>query len=144
MKITSKQLRALQSLKPICGLVTLMITPVSKPRMTQRDKWLKRPATTKYWDYCQELRTLLGDRTIPDSGYHLTFYMPMPASWSKAKKEKMEGQPHQQKPDKDNLEKAFLDALFDDDSKVWDGRVTKRWSSAPRIEVEVITPKSKQ
>ncbi|MGU0055537.1 RusA family crossover junction endodeoxyribonuclease [Enterobacter hormaechei] len=39
----------------------------------------------------------------------------------------MNGKPHQQKPDKDNLEKALLDAIFDDDSRVWDGRVTKVW-----------------
>lgn len=35
--------------------------------------------------------------------------------------------PHMQKPDKDNLEKALLDCVFEEDSHVWDGRVSKLW-----------------
>lgn len=31
-------------------------------------------------------------------------------------------------PDKDNLEKAVLDAVFENDSHVWDGRVSKLWA----------------
>ena len=31
--------------------ITLNIIPVAKPRMTQSDKWKKRPATEKYWKY---------------------------------------------------------------------------------------------
>jgi Holliday junction resolvase RusA-like endonuclease len=48
----------------------------------------------------------------------------------------MDGKPHQQKPDKDNLEKSILDAVFDDDSKVWDGRVSKLWGVDGKIVVE--------
>lgn len=59
--------------------------------------------------------------------------VPMPKSWSKAKREQYVGQPHQQKPDKDNLEKALLDAVFDEDSHVWDGRVTKIWGETGQI-----------
>jgi Holliday junction resolvase RusA-like endonuclease len=45
----------------------------------------------------------------------------------------LNGQAHQNKPDKDNLEKALLDAIFDDDSRVWDGRVTKVWGEKGQI-----------
>ena len=46
----------------------------------------------------------------------------------------MDGQPHQQTPDKDNLEKALLDALCPDgDARIWDGRVTKRWGYKGQI-----------
>lgn len=36
-------------------------------------------------------------------------------------------------PDKDNLEKALLDAALDDGSKVWDGRVTTLWGETGAI-----------
>lgn len=90
------------------------ITPIGKPRMTQRDRWHKRPATAAYWAYKEQVR-LLGI-CLPESGYHVTFVIPMPKSWSKTKRAQYVGQPHQQKPDKDNLEKALLDAVFDEDS----------------------------
>ncbi|MBG3071635.1 RusA family crossover junction endodeoxyribonuclease, partial [Proteus mirabilis] len=50
----------------------------------------------------------------------------------------MNGKPHQQKPDKDNLEKALLDAIFDDDSRVWDGRVTKVWGERGQIIIQEV------
>ncbi len=62
----------------------------------------------------------------------------MPKSWSAKKKAAHEGEPHRQKPDLDNLVKAMLDALHDDDSHIWDGRFTKRWSATPRIELTLI------
>lgn len=114
---------------------TVHIRPVSKPRMTQRDRWANRPCVERYWTYKDELRAKMADFAFPDCGWHLTFYLPIPKSWSAKKKLAHEGQPHRQKPDKDNLEKGFLDALYEDDSGVWDGRVTKRWSAHPRIEI---------
>lgn len=79
--------------------------------------------------------SVLGIR-LPESGYHVTFVIPMPKSWSKKKRAQHVGQPHQQKPDKDNLEKALLDAVFDEDSHVWDGRVTKIWGETGQIIIE--------
>lgn len=111
------------------------ITPVPKPRMTQRDKWKKRPNVTRYRAYCDEVR--LRGIKLPDCGYHVVFVLPMPKSWSKKKRDKMDGQPHQQTPDKDNLEKALLDAIFTDDSTVWDGRVSKIWGIQGKIIIEV-------
>jgi len=107
------------------------ITPTGKPRMTQRDRWHKRPTTAAYWAYKAQVR-LLGV-TLPESGYHVTFVIPMPKSWSQKKRTQHDGQPHQQKPDKDNLEKALLDAIFDEDSRIWDGRVTKIWGEKGQI-----------
>ncbi|EES9562131.1 TPA: RusA family crossover junction endodeoxyribonuclease [Escherichia coli] len=114
------------------------ITPVSKPRMTQRDRWHKRPATAAYWAFKAEVR-LLGI-CLPESGYHITFIIPMPKSWSQKKRAQLNGQAHQQKPDKDNLEKALLDAIFDDDSRVWDGRVTKLWGEKGQIIIGECAP----
>ena len=104
--------------------------------MTQRDRWCKRPATLKYWEY-KELVRKSGVR-IPDCGAHITFVLPMPKSWSKKKRESMEWQPHQQKPDKDNLEKGLLDAVFDEDCRVWDSRVSKIWGNKGEIWIETM------
>ncbi len=110
------------------------ITPVPKPRMTRSDKWKKRPAVLRYRAYCDEVRLRVVQ--LPESGYHVTFILPMPKSWSGKRKTEMDGKPHQQTPDKDNLEKALLDALFQDDSHIWDGRVTKRWGQEGKIIVD--------
>jgi Holliday junction resolvase RusA-like endonuclease len=89
--------------------------------------------------YKDHLRGVLKAEDIPDS-YHLVFTMPMPASWSRKKRLKMLNQPHRSKPDKDNLEKGFLDALLADDSAVWDGRVSKVWGEIGGITIWPIAP----
>lgn len=111
--------------------ITYLVVPVPKPRMTIRDKWAQRPPVLRYRAFCDEVR--LKGVSLPESGWHVTFVLPMPASWSKKKKADMAGKPHQQKPDKDNLEKALLDAIFEDDCRIWDGRVTKIWGKSGQI-----------
>ena len=112
------------------------IVPVTKPRMTRRDKWLSppRPGVAQYRAFKDEVK--LRRITLPDHGYHVTFILPMPDSWSNNKKAEFDGAPHRQTPDKDNLEKALLDAIFGDDSHIWDGRVTKLWGAEGRIIIE--------
>lgn len=111
----------------------IKINPVAKPRMTQRDKWSKRPAVIKYWQYKDDLNKY--NITLPEN-YHIHFILPMPKSWTKKKKLAYFKQPHKQKPDKDNLEKAFLDAILKDDSVVYDGRVTKWWGRVGCIVIQ--------
>mgnify|MGYP003624631975 FL=1 len=103
----------------ILPYITLNIVPVAKPRMTQSDKWKKRPATTKYWQYKENLKLLCFIcRWQPKEDLDIQFVIPMPISWSGKKKEKYDGQPHKQRPDLDNLVKAFKDALLIEDSHV--------------------------
>ena len=113
---------------------TYSITPTSKPRQTQRDKWAKRPSVMRYRafaDSCREEGVV-----IPKSGCHVTFYMPMPASWSQKKRANHFRRPHQQRPDIDNLLKSLLDAVHKDDSGVWDIRATKVWNDRGQIVIE--------
>lgn len=109
------------------------IEPVPKPRMTQRDKWAKRPAVVRYFAYCDKVRAL--GVAVPEGGARIFFHVPMPKSWSKRKRAAMAGQPHRQKPDLDNYEKALLDACLADDCGVWDLRCTKLWAERGSIEV---------
>jgi len=113
------------------------ISPVPKPRMTRADKWKGRPCVLRYRAFADEVRIKIKGLPVP---YHVVFVLPMPKSWSAAKRERMLMSPHRQRPDKDNLEKALLDALFDDDSVIDDGRVTKRWGERGEIWVSEIEP----
>ncbi|MGI0120301.1 RusA family crossover junction endodeoxyribonuclease [Zooshikella sp. RANM57] len=115
---------------------TYPIKPNTKPRMTRSDKWKQRPCVMQYRDYKDEIRKACVD--LPESGYHVIFVMPMPKSWTEEERDKMRGKPHQQTPDKDNLEKGLLDAVFNEDSHIWDGRVSKYWGDEGRIVVKQI------
>lgn len=97
------------------------VTPVPKPRMTQRDKWLKpaRKPVAQYHSYKKCLQAFsLRDKYVVTNPLSLIFVMPMPASWSKKKRLSMIGQPHTDKPDLDNLIKAFKDSLCENDSHI--------------------------
>ena len=97
----------------------LKITPVPKPRMTQSDRWKKRPCVVRYRAFADELRILAAQNNyIVKNPLSVTFVLPMPKSWSKKKKLEMDGKPHTQTPDLDNLLKAFQDVLLKDDSGV--------------------------
>ena len=119
---------------------------MGKPRMTQQDSWPNppqkyieqgkawpRPCVTKWRNYSNELKkiALLTKFELPPSHYHLVFVF-------KAKKKSEIDTPHQKRPDKDNLEKGFLDILFKEDSHVWDGRVSKIIGEENRIDVWVL------
>lgn len=101
--------------------------PMGKPRMTQRDKWQKRPAVLRYREYCDRIRAAAG--SLPPGAYAIAVlaWMPMPESWSKKKKEALCGQMCRSKPDWDNIGKAVCDALLEDDSILGGGTCWKFW-----------------
>lgn len=113
------------------------LSPVSKPRMTRRDTWARRDCVLRYWAF-KDLLTVLAKNvafSVPDSGMHLKFHLPMPKSWSAKKRTEYLNRPHRSKPDVDNLLKAFLDCLCPDgDAMVWDVRASKFWSEEGHIE----------
>lgn len=111
------------------------ITPVPKPRMTRADKWKKRKCVQRYWDFKDKVRE--SGLTIPECGSHVTFLIPMPASWSKKKRKELAGTRHQSRPDVDNLMKGLMDAIFDEDAHIWNTEITKVWGEAGAIVVEL-------
>lgn len=110
------------------------VVPVPAPRMTRSDKWKKRPIVMRYFAYRDELKK--AGAQLPNQPCKLTFYIGMPDSWSKKKKAAMNGMPHEQTPDIDNLTKGFLDAIFEQDKQVWSIWIEKRWSETPHIAIE--------
>lgn len=113
---------------------TIHVTPMGKPRMTQRDKWKQRPVVVRYRAFCDELRLLMRGFHLSDA-VSLQFVLPMPVSWSKKKRAALNGQPHQQKPDVDNLVKSVLDALLADDSSIHTVHATKTWGEEGSITI---------
>lgn len=115
----------------------LKIPPFPKPRMTQSDKWNRRECVVKYWQWAEELNTLITADQIPQP-CHITFVMPIPAYWSKKRRMDVDNTPHCQRPDWDNLAKAFFDALYKEDSAINDVRVTKVWGQSGLIVIKEI------
>jgi len=76
-------------------------------------------------------------------GMIVTAYKPIPKSTSKKKAVQMTEDKIRpgKKPDWDNIGKIVCDALnsvaFADDTQIVDGRVVKRYSDQPRVEVEI-------
>lgn len=109
------------------------IEPCPKPRMTRRDKWKKRLCVLRYWAFKDKCRV---HRVQLPQPCRVVFHMAMPKSWSAAKREHMDGQPHAAKPDLDNLIKGLWDAILKEDSHLSSVTAEKRWSLKPGIEVE--------
>ena len=97
------------------------IEPCPAPRMVNSDRWNPSKAASRYFGFRNHLRSLAniqGLDGLPCTLNTLIFHLPLPASWSKRKKDRMRNTPHQQTPDLDNLCKAFLDALCPRDSHI--------------------------
>ena len=70
----------------------------------------------------------------------IEIYRTMPKSWTKKKRQELEGKPMDQKPDLDNLEKAIMDGLKEawaDDCQVTDKYSKKRWAKVGRAFVTI-------
>ena len=103
------------------------IVPMGKPRMTRRDVWKQRGCVMRYRAFCDELQLKVGAIPFDVGNLGWVAYLPMPKSWSKKKQVEMAGKPHRQKPDRDNIDKAIMDALFKDDSGIYAGHIKKLW-----------------
>lgn len=114
-----------------------LIDPMGAPRQTRADKWQDRPVILRYRAFRDELRKQAESQgfTLTDQ-FSIDFWIPMPASWSKRKREAMFGTPHRQKPDADNLYKAVTDCLMPDDASIWATSISKRWGTTGIIVIE--------
>lgn len=115
-------------------MIELKIDPVAKPRMTRSDVWKHRPIVDRYYAFKDHLKMLcnlqhfeLGDK------FRVEFYIRMPDSWSKSKREGMLNKPHQQKPDLDNLVKSVNDCLVINDEVIYYIEASKVWWEEGKI-----------
>ena len=115
-------------------MATYNICPVAKPRMTRSDRWKKRPATAKYWKFVDQCK--LEKVVLPCFNSHITFVLPLPKSYSGKRRKEWDGEPHTIRPDLSNLLKALEDALYQEDSGIYDIHVTKVWGLTGKIIIE--------
>jgi len=112
----------------------IKVAPVSKPRMTQQDKWKQRPVVMKYRAYKDQIRESVSKSFEESQVVHwLVFVVEMPKSWSNKKRAQMDGQPHQQRPDIDNFIKGYFDAIAEEDSHIYEVHALKVWGTKPGI-----------
>lgn len=118
---------------------TVAIEPMGKPRMTQRDKWKQRPVVMRYRAYADKLRAMCLNIEQAPVAVSWTAYFSIPGSWPLKKRKAMAGQPHRAKPDRDNIDKGIMDALWQRDEGIACGTLCKLWDDGlgARIEIEV-------
>lgn len=118
--------------------IILDIEPIGKVRMVRSDAWSGRVAVAKYWKYKDDLNKLANSNQYKiKNKLKVKFYLSMPKSWSSRKKTRMDKKPHDSKPDLDNLLKAFMDCLMENDSKVYKIESSKYWAIKGYIEVMI-------
>lgn len=91
--------------------------------MTQASTWKHG----KYFQYKRDIQTLLPGYALPRE-LAIEFHLPLRKSYGKGKRAALAGQYHDQKPDLDNLCKAFMDAFGDDDKHVAILHAGKYWT----------------
>lgn len=111
------------------------VIPVPKNRATQRDKWAPSPATLRYRAFADEMRLRAATENfmMPEDPA-LIFFMPMPKTWSEAKRNNNCGKAHTSRPDIDNLIKSW-DWITVDDSYIHCVYAKKIWSCVPGIAI---------
>lgn len=116
---------------------TIRLEAMGKPRMTRSDKWRTRECVVRYRAYADELRRQTKGVIQNPAWVSWVAYIPMPDSWSAKKKAAMRGTLHTSKPDRDNIDKGILDALWESDQGVAAGAIIKLWGDDARIELFV-------
>lgn len=137
----------------------LHITPQTNVRATQGDRIFFRipreklyPAglkrllrLEKYNNYKVDLKAEARrvGFVLPEQGAFIKFFIPMPKSWRKFKRETMHFKLHQSKPDIDNLYKSLGDGLLCEDKGIAHIEAAKFWVDFPVgwIEIEISEPK---
>lgn len=132
----------------------LNITPQTNVRATQGDRiffripreklyasGLKRlTRLEKYNQYKLDLSAESKRKQFqfPEQGASIKFFIPMPKSWRKFKRDTMHFKLHKSRPDIDNLCKGLFDALFSEDKNVSHFEAAKFWVDFPVGWIEVV------
>jgi Holliday junction resolvase RusA-like endonuclease len=109
---------------------TVYHKPMGAPRMTRRDKWKQRPCVLAYHAFRDAIKRDAPEmppvESITDLSWTACFTSkPVRCGW------------HRAKPDRDNIDKAVLDALFTDDSGIASGTIQKMWGREDKIVIRI-------
>ncbi len=122
--------------------ITVVGEPLGKPRMTRRDTWKERACVIRYRQWCDKIRFVAGwtkkASLVEPTTLRMIAYFAIPASWPLQKREAAIGQPHQQKPDIDNICKGVMDALIENDQYIYKLHGQKYWDDGQGERVEIM------
>ena len=121
-------------------IIRFDLNPMGAVRMNKSDAWKKRPPVLRYRAFKDSLRLQAAPHNLPKDPLKvdIDFFIAMPDSWSKKKREVMNGTLHRQKPDIDNLWKAATDTLWpNDDSCIACCAGRKFWAINGSMEMTV-------
>lgn len=113
---------------------------MGKPRMVKSDAWKKRSCVIRYWGIKDSVNSQANGFVLGNC-FFVVFVLPMPSSWSKKKKEKMNNSLHQSKPDASNLLKSIEDILLVDDSKISFPVTLKVWGYEQKVYIRNLSEK---
>ncbi len=114
--------------------IALPIVPIGKPRMVKSDSYKKRPRVERYWIFKDALKALATRMKVEVKGkLIIEFHMPIAKSLGQKKRYEMNGTPHLQKPDCDNMVKAVQDCLLIKDEGIYEVHARKIWSLNSQI-----------
>ncbi len=121
------------------------INPMGAVRMSRSDKWKtdpdhpdpnkrKRKSVVKHHSFADTLRYQAKQLNFElGKTLEAVFFIAMPESWSKKKKNENVGMPHESLPDCDNIVKILKDTLKKQDKEVWWEKAEKRWAYVSSI-----------
>ncbi len=118
------------------GVIRLPIEPMGAVRLSSSDRWSKRPAAQKYFDWKNRFKTIISNNAalkslisqIEESGkIEIETVHPLPKTWSNKKKRLHYCRPMRAKPDFDNVAKAVCDVLFKEDKQIHTATISQRW-----------------
>lgn len=127
-------------------VIVIPMPPQPKQRPHFANGHAYTPRKTREYEEAVQLiaRTMIKQPLTGAVRLKATFYMPIPKSWSKAKRREAEKGmlSHTSKPDTDNLLKAIMDSLnggigYNDDKQVVEIIAEKVYSDNPRTEIEL-------
>ena len=119
--------------------------PASRPRFVGMEFGGRAYTSKKYENFKKAMKRAIDTMSIQKMegalSVSVVFYMPIPASMSKKKRETLNEQWSQKGGDIDNLAKSVLDSLnvhaYEDDKQIVRLVLSKRYSLEPRIEVTI-------
>jgi Holliday junction resolvase RusA-like endonuclease len=126
--------------------ITILGKPIHKkrPRFARHGRFITTYSDQK--DEQNDIRLIIKSQlsceplTCPIC-LEVKFYMPIPKSYSKKKRERLIGRHHTKKPDIDNLEKFICDCLngiaWRDDAQVAISHTEKIYDENPRTEITI-------
>jgi len=120
------------------AMFTIPGRAIPKPRMTRRDKWAKRKCVLTYIRWANHVRAIAGGKVQDPIGIIALVYLGFPKTYSAAKKQKLQGELHRQKPDGDNILKGLCDAICKSDERIATKFIQKHWDDGKGERVEIM------